>query len=66
MECIKCKANMFNAKFKADLVGIGAYLTNKKKGILEFEKQSTVTCYVCPECGYIELYADEPKKLILE
>jgi len=47
-------------------VGIGAYLTNKKKGILESEKQSTVTCYVCPECGYIELYADEPKKLILE
>lgn len=65
MECIRCKVDMFNAKFKADTMGTGAYLTNKKKGILESEKTSTVSCYVCPKCGYIELHADDPAKLIL-
>lgn len=63
MECLRCKADMFKAHLKGDAVGTGVYLTNKKKGIPESEKISAVTCYVCPECGYIELHADEPAKL---
>ena len=65
MECMRCKVDMFNAKFKTD-VGGNAYLMNKKKGLLESEKRSTVTCYVCPKCGCIELHADEPTKLRLD
>jgi rubrerythrin len=34
-----------------------------RKGILEQEKRSAVLCYVCPECGYIELYAENPQAL---
>ena len=56
---------MFNAKLKGDAVGTVVYLTNKKEGIFETEKSSTVSCYVCPKCGYIELHADDAKKLSL-
>ena len=55
--------------FTAKLTGNTLYpliLTNKKKGILECEKRSDVICYVCPNCGYIELYAENPKKLKLD
>ena len=45
-------------------VGTVVYLTNKKEGIFETEKACPVSCYVCPECGYIELNADNSKKLI--
>ena len=38
MECMKCKTEMFNAKFNSDVYGVGAYLTNKKKGILEYDR----------------------------
>ena len=38
MKCMKCKTEMFLAKLCADTVGMGAYLTNKKKGLLESEK----------------------------
>lgn len=66
MECIKCRTEMITAKFNADMHGLGVYLSNKKKGIFEPEERSSVTCYVCPECGYIELNADSPKNLILK
>lgn len=56
---------MFTAKLCADTYGIGAYLINKKKGILEKENKSSVTCYVCPKCGYIELKADNPYEINL-
>ena len=65
MDCLRCKEEMFNAKLKGDAVGSVVYLTNKKEGIYETEKSSTVSCYVCPKCGYIELHADDAKKLSL-
>lgn len=65
MDCLRCKEEMFNAKLKGDAVGTVVYLTNKKDGILETVKSSTVSCYVCPKCGYIELQADDAKKLSL-
>jgi len=57
---------MFQAKLAADQSGIGVYLTNKKKGWFESEKNSGVTCFVCPNCGYIELKANNPEKLELD
>lgn len=55
---------MFKAKLKGDAVGTVVYLTNKKNGIFEAEKNSAVSCYVCPKCGYIELNADNANNLI--
>ncbi|MGN0546387.1 MAG: hypothetical protein ACI4I3_03560 [Acutalibacteraceae bacterium] len=52
--------------FKAKMVGaqfVEILLVNKKKGIFESEKRSTVSCYVCPGCGHIELIADHPTDL---
>lgn len=63
MECLRCNAEMFTAKLCGDMAGTGMYLKNKKKGMFESEKTSAVTCYVCPECGYVELRADDPKKI---
>lgn len=62
--CLRCKEEMFKAKLKGDAVGTVVYLTNKKNGIFEAEKNSAVSCYVCPKCGYIELNADSVKNLI--
>ena len=65
MKCDKCGAEMF----KANMTGNYLYpvmLTNKKKGIFECEKRSGVLCYICPECGYIELYAENPKGLKID
>lgn len=62
MECGRCQAEMF----KASLVGaqlVELVLVNKKKGIFEREKRSSVSCYVCPGCGHIELVADHPTDL---
>lgn len=56
---------MINAKIGGDIYGTGLALTNKKKGIFESVHQSTVSCFVCIECGYIELKADKPKNLII-
>jgi len=65
MKCNKCDTEMF----RANLTGNGLYpvlLTNKKKGVFEPERRSAVLCYVCPQCGHIELYAENPKELKLD
>ena len=65
MRCTKCDTEMFNAK----LIGNALYpliLTNKKEGLFKVEKRCNALCYVCPECGYIELYAEKPKELKLD
>jgi predicted nucleic-acid-binding Zn-ribbon protein len=62
MKCVKCDSEMI----QAELTGNNMYpliLKNKKKGIFDSEMRMDVLCYVCPECGYIELYAKDPKKL---
>lgn len=46
MDCLRCKEEMIKAKLKGDAVGTVVYLTNKKNGIFENEKNSTVSCYV--------------------
>lgn len=60
MECVKCKNEMKKMNFAMQPVSTQPYLWYKKKGILELEKRSSVSCYVCVECGKIEFIADEP------
>lgn len=65
MKCDRCESKMFKAKMVgAQFVEI--LLVNKKKGIFESEKRSTVSCYVCPECSHIELVADHPNDLQID
>lgn len=64
MECLKCKQQMISAQLNGGISPV--HLTNKKKSIFDPEKRSSVSCLVCPECGYIELKADDPKKIIVE
>ncbi len=62
MKCIKCDTEMV----MAELTGNNIYpvlLRNKRKGLLDAEKNIDVLCHVCPECGYIELYAKTPQML---
>lgn len=66
MKCIKCGEEMFRAQLTDGASLCPVRLTNKKKGFLEPEKRSAVLCYVCPKCGYLELYAEEPQKLKLD
>lgn len=66
MECLRCKEKMIVAKLNTGAYGNPVYLSNKKKGILESEQRSSVTCYVCPKCGYVELKADSPGALVLK
>ena len=61
MECIKCKSTMFQARLNGHHFSV--YLVNKKPGFLGAEKRGDVSCFVCPECGYIELNAVDPKAL---
>lgn len=61
MECKKCKNEMKKVTFATGAVPTQPYLWYKKKGIFETEKRSNVSCYVCVECGKIELIADEPQ-----
>lgn len=60
MECKTCKIKMKKVNFGTGIAGTSPYLSYKKKGILELEKTSSVSCYVCIECGKIEFIADKP------
>ena len=65
MKCMKCSCEMITAKLCGDVSRMSVRLTNKKKGVFETEHISTVSCFVCTKCGYVELKADNPKDLIL-
>ncbi len=64
MECFKCKGKMIAAKLNGDMFGSPMYLSNREKGFFGGEKRSAVACFVCQECGYVELKADAPKDLL--
>ena len=64
MRCEKCDTEMFTANLTGNNL-YPVFIKNKKKGLLESEKWGEVMCYVCPECGKVELYAKDPKKLML-
>ena len=63
IRCEKCDAEMFDAKISSMGPVLPVLLTRREKGICGCEYRDELLCYVCPECGRIELYAKEPKKL---
>ena len=64
MKCGKCEEDMFKAELRGHYNRV--WLRNKEPGLTGIHKTGTVSCHVCPACGYIELYADDPKRLILK
>ena len=60
---MKCETEMFEANL-AGAYYVPVCLTNKKQKLFDTEKRGNVNCFVCPECGYIELQAVDPKKLL--
>jgi predicted nucleic-acid-binding Zn-ribbon protein len=66
--CPKCGSSDVIADAKACDKGDGGDLTVatfRKPDAAVFKGQVTTTlsAWVCADCGYVELYADEPKKL---
>ncbi len=62
MKCVKCDSEMIPAV----LTGSSMYpllLKNKRKWLLDSDIKVEVLCYMCTECGYIELYAKDPKAI---
>jgi len=66
MKCFKCEEVMMQADFISSPYGTRPYLSVKKKGLFESAKLCTVTCRVCPKCGYIEFQANDPSRLLSE
>ncbi len=65
MECSKCGAVMVNAQFRTGAHTVPPYLTRKRgKGAFEPEHLCGVDCLFCSACGRIELYAQDPQKLL--
>lgn len=61
MDCPKCGAEMYNKATLSAAVGGVLTVANLNKKLLDGDKQSNVICYGCPECGYMEMYAQNPK-----
>lgn len=57
--CIKCESVMVEAKL--DSYPIRVYNTTEKANKKTMSEVSP--CYVCSNCGFIELYALNPEKL---
>lgn|GEM_PF-397360 len=62
MNCMKCEAKMFTALLEG-FSQFPLFLSKKEKGIFGAEKRTSIKCFVCPVCGYIELRADDPASL---
>jgi hypothetical protein len=64
MKCLRCENEMYKAQLTDGHIMTPVVLKNKGKNWLtDPERISSVSCYVCPECGYVELQADDPKGL---
>ncbi len=61
MNCFKCNTKM--QKGELETYWDGDFVTKVTKRIEGFfkSKVSAVDCFVCPNCGYIELKALEPE-----
>lgn len=66
MDCLRCKAVMISVKLYGGALGERPYLSNKRDGVWEKERQSGLRCFVCPACGHVELQAESPEELILK
>lgn len=56
MNCPKCGAEM-----KKSVLASLFQVSSVTKKWYDGETQSNVNCFGCPQCGYIELYAVNPK-----
>ncbi len=64
IRCNKCDVEMFTASINTTYpASLPVMLVNREKGLFATEHKSELLCYVCPECGHIELYAKNPQKL---
>ena len=61
MTCEKCGGEMKAVALSSGMHGMPVYLSYKKKGFFESEKQSFVDYRVCVQCGAIELRARNPE-----
>ena len=61
MDCPYCKKEMFPAKLTGGFSGL--YLYTKEPGLTQPERRSGLLCFVCPDCGRVQLAAEDPKKL---
>lgn len=67
MKCPKCNSEMIKGKIKAGLYNFPLVVTNDDPmGPFGGEKRCSVSPYICIGCGYVELYADDYKKLVCE
>ncbi|MDF2567243.1 MAG: hypothetical protein K0R90_699 [Oscillospiraceae bacterium] len=55
--CEKCKSGVQEAVFMAG-TDAGSFVRTIDKGLFR-NKESYVTCFVCPECGNIEFVAKD-------
>ncbi|GGD14293.1 hypothetical protein GCM10011389_22390 [Pontibacillus salipaludis] len=58
--CIKCESVMVKAKVDSHTIRVynSAFKANSKT------LSEVSPCFVCPNCGFIELYALNPERLI--
>ncbi len=61
MECAKCGAEMKAADMLSGMHQIPVVLSTKKNSVWDSSKVCAAECYVCPQCGYIELKAAKPE-----
>lgn len=68
LKCSKCGCDMVEGSFEilnviqADF-GHDLFVGPHKTFYLNPKRRSQVNVYVCSECGYMELYADDPSGL---
>lgn len=60
MKCCKCNAEMREVNLCSGIYETGLTLIQKHTD--KDDQRDHVVCWVCPDCGYIELYAKEPSK----
>lgn len=56
-----CGTEMYNKAVLSAAVGGVLNVANMNKKLLDGDRCSGVDCFGCPNCGYIELYAQNPK-----
>lgn len=60
-KCIRCEVKL-KENFDVKVEGAAYGLKITKPGIFK-ETLGKVHCAVCPSCGYIEFYLDDPSKI---
>ena len=65
-KCLRC-GNQMLENCKANISGSGQYVSqiSKKNGLLK-KIQSDCSVAVCSNCGYVELYVDEPHYFVVQ